>query len=547
MGQKPSLAENQEVSHQSGASRLCNSMIGACCSPFVVIAAICIVGWNEKEAVCEAKAISEAKDTYITAGCTTLAADGDLVLIQGCEIGRNGLADLSPAGAFQSKIRVQGTGLRVVSEMYQCVENVAESTTKDSVGGGTTTVKTYTYSKAWREVAIDSSAFHRNPSTSNCDVGNPSWPTSAVPLSSLVYAPTVEVGAYDIGPGPGSYVESIPLSQPQSVTSSVPSGWSQTSVNGGVAYRSSQWSTSSLSGDKIGDVRMQFFSNDWNNDEVTVLGKNSGGKIGEWQASKSWGCSGNKAGTLMMGKVSGEKFFEGLKAEAAVVKWALRFLGFLIFWFGFSLLFGPLEVFADCIPCIGPCLGDSIAAITCCLSCLPACGCFMLIAGVVWVAMRPMVGGPMIAGFLCILCGYMAYKAYAKSKGAAEQGKTHPAAPDVETPAPETPATVVGGPVGEAPARPDAMGPFFDEKAPDGRPWWEVLAGTGPDSDGGELQGPWRECMVAAVEYEKGHDDWGRDPRFTDNGPAGQIMDYLTATSPDAMEAANATEAALQG
>merc|ERR1740121_1659 len=96
--------------------------------------------------------------------------------------------------------------------------------------------------------------------------------------------------------------------------------------------------------------------------------------------------------------------------------WVFRIVGFVIMWVAFSLCFGPLEVAADCIPCIGPCLGDSIAAVTCCISCLPGCACTLGVIGVVWVAMRPMVGGPMVAVFLLTLCGFVAFKCYAKGQ-----------------------------------------------------------------------------------------------------------------------------------
>mmetsp|Transcript_53040 Transcript_53040/g.148878 ORF Transcript_53040/g.148878 Transcript_53040/m.148878 type:complete len:111 (+) Transcript_53040:1078-1410(+) len=86
-------------------------------------------------------------------------------------------------------------------------------------------------------------------------------------------------------------------------------------------------------------------------------------------------------------------------------------------WFAFSRLFGPLEVAADCIACVGPCLGDSIAAIACSVSCLPGCACALGVIGIVWVVMRPAVGIPLILFFILVLAGFVGYKFYRKSQG----------------------------------------------------------------------------------------------------------------------------------
>merc|ERR1712151_659572 len=78
-----------------------------------------------------------------------------------------------------------------------------------------------------------------------------------------------------------------------------------------------------------------------------------------------------------------------------------------------SLMFGPLGVVADCIPCIGPMLGDSIETITCCISCLPATACCSLIVGIVWVGMRPQLGVPLLLVFVACIAGFACFKARA--------------------------------------------------------------------------------------------------------------------------------------
>merc|ERR1711972_808606 len=90
----------------------------------------------------------------------------------------------------------------------------------------------------------------------------------------------------------------------------------------------------------------------------------------------------------------------------------LRILGFLVIWFALSRVGAPLGVAADCIPCVGPCLGDAVETIVCCATCPPACGCALGVIGIVWVVMRPAVGIPLILIFLCTCGGSLGYMAY---------------------------------------------------------------------------------------------------------------------------------------
>merc|ERR1712012_178966 len=102
-------------------------------------------------------------------------------------------------------------------------------------------------------------------------------------------------------------------------------------------------------------------------------------------------------GDLMMGTIDKEKLFEHFKADAKATTWIFRVAGFLALWFAFTRCAQPLEVVTDCIPCIGPCLGDAVEVIACVVCCYPALACCLGVAGVVWVAMRPMVGIPLMA------------------------------------------------------------------------------------------------------------------------------------------------------
>jgi hypothetical protein len=403
------VGEDQEVEHESGASRMGGAMCSVCCAPFVLIVAIILTGWNEKNSVCTAKAITEGEQMAKSVGCDSATAeDGNLIFFS-CKYTHDGLSELSPRGDFNNRIKYAGTGLQVTSSMYQCIEKVSSQSKKDNVGGGKTKIKTYSYTKDWKTTYVNSGSFHNEPGrpyqsgqSHVCEAHNPAWPPQ-VPQSYTVYAPKVDVGAFKIGEG---YVSSIPLDKILS-TPNVPTGYSFNNVD----YTTNNFvlSSAQVGSPKIGSVKISFKSSN-GNEMVSVLGENKGGSISAWKASASWGCSGNTIGSLKPGKMGKDDFFNDMKSENTALTWILRLVGFLIFWCGFSMFFAPLEVFADCIPCIGPYLGDAISCITCLLSIFPACACFVLIAGILWVAMRPLVGIPMLAVFCICSAAGVAYK-----------------------------------------------------------------------------------------------------------------------------------------
>merc|ERR1712046_63400 len=191
-------------------------------------------------------------------------------------------------------------------------------------------------------------------------------------------------------------------------------GWQQASA---YQFASSTWKRGYKG---IGKVRVQFYTNDWSNPNGTLMGKNSNGAITPWKAPSSWLCSGSSVSDFRMGTYGKDDLFSALQSENQARTWVIRVIGFALLWLAFSLMFGPLGVVADCIPCIGPFLGDSIETITCCISCLPATACCSLVVGIVWTAMRPELGIPGLAIFVIVMIGFCIFKAnVGKGKGLA--------------------------------------------------------------------------------------------------------------------------------
>mmetsp|Transcript_50925 Transcript_50925/g.142504 ORF Transcript_50925/g.142504 Transcript_50925/m.142504 type:complete len:461 (-) Transcript_50925:284-1666(-) len=396
MGGGISLQDNQEVSHQSGGSRLGESFVKAfCVAPLLILGMCFLVGWNEKRAVCDSRAIDAGRDNVNIVGCDDASASVGELVMASCNIQRRGLPTFSGGGDFAS-LSYTGTGLRTDASMYLCVESSSSQTTKDSVGGGTTTVTTYTYSLEWRSSWVDSSTFAKRQSDNfirSCGADNPPWP-DALPQSGSKYAPTIEVGPFTT-----SLASSVPLDTPITNWQPPTAAWDKT----GSAFTSSNWRVNDKG---LGNVRVVFYGNDWSNPMATILGLNDNGRITRWTAPNSWLCSGSGLLDLRMGAYSKDELFDALKGEAAALTWVLRIVGFIVMWVAFCMCCAPLGVIADCVPFIGPYIGDGVETLACCIACPPACACCLGVAGVMWVAMRPLVGIPLLLFWVFVMCGF---------------------------------------------------------------------------------------------------------------------------------------------
>jgi hypothetical protein len=242
-----------------------------------------------------------------------------------------------------------------------------------------------------------------NTWASVCGVENPQWPPG-MPAPGRYDPPgDIMAGPYTLSDGLKTWLGLTAKVTPQTFTP----GWSSSGE---------YYVRPSLAPRNIGDTRVSFKGYDWSQPKVTVLGKNSNGIVGGWTAKDSWLCSGFKLLGLEQGSTAKAKFFENMKAKSTAVTYVLRIVGFILMWCAFKCFFGPIGVIADCIPCIGPCLGDAVETIACVISCPPACACALGVIGVVWVAMRPAAGIPLMIIFCCVMSGMIGYSIYARKK-----------------------------------------------------------------------------------------------------------------------------------
>lgn len=450
-------AENEEVTQESGLSRLCGAVF--CCliiAPMLIIAGSVTAGVNEKNYLCTDRAISEGFDKVNTAGCDSANEGQGSLIIFSCNLDPKSGESFKPWP--QEAHTHLGTGLYTEVEMFQCVEKATTTKSKTTAGGKKTSTTTYNYSKQWMSSRVDSGSFSKKDTQefkTGCGAGveNPSWPEE-LPKSGTVRAKSAKVGAYTIGP---DFISDIKLTKPLT-NFTPPAGWAQS----GDRYTTSKYRlggapavaaapapapsagnettaapgtaapSASSGGEQIGDVRVSFKSDDTDSLTYTVLGQNAGGDAGirRWTASDSWGCSGFTLGSMKQGTWTMEEFQKALESSNNAILYILRFLAFALIWFGLSRCAGPCEVLGECVPFIGPYIGDAIEVIACIVTCCPALVCCFGVASIVYIALRPMLGIPMMLLFF-ISAGAFGFWKYKKEQKKKLEGGAPTVAPPV--------------------------------------------------------------------------------------------------------------------
>ena len=89
--------------------------------------------------------------------------------------------------------------------------------------------------------------------------------------------------------------------------------------------------------------------------------------------------------------------------DNATTKVILRFVGWLLTWLGLQLLTGPLTIFPDIVPGVGPCIGDLMGAALCCVTLMISLAASLFVGAVAWIFVRPL-----LSLALLFFCGALA-------------------------------------------------------------------------------------------------------------------------------------------
>lgn len=352
-----------EVTSEGWGSRIMASIKGVLVGGAFFVGSFPLLVWNEGRAVKTARSLEEGAGAVVSVAATRVDAgsEGKLIHVAGEATTGETLTD-PDFGVSAPAIRLE----RVV-EMYQWDEE-EKSESRKKLGGGTETVKTYSYKKVWSDELIDSGRFrhpegHENP---------PSKPFESREWT----AQTVMLGAYRLSPGQVSRLdarEAVPIASarlPEALASRVKP----------VAGQDMFYAGADAAAPKIGDARITFKKTP--PAVVSVVARQVGGSFEPYLAR-----AGGSVDLLEYGQKSADSMFQAAQAANTTLTWILRAGGFLVMFLGLTLMFRPIRTFGDVIPIVGTLLGAGLAifagAVAAALS--------LITIAISWLAFRPLV------------------------------------------------------------------------------------------------------------------------------------------------------------
>lgn len=201
---------------------------------------------------------------------------------------------------------------------------------------------------------------------------------------------------------------------------------------------------SSCKSDRLGCVRVSYYKTGATT--VSAFGLvGSSGVVEPYPTKTAWGCNATGFLRAWPKEMTMEKAIQEMKDELSLTTWAYRAGGCVLAWFALFCCFEPIASGAEYvgdilsyIPLFGGLLERMVGGVVSMLLCITSCscglGCGLLVIAIVWCAMRPLVGGPLLAGgLLLFIIGYCALsrkrdpkrmrkKAYAEQQPFTKQG-----------------------------------------------------------------------------------------------------------------------------
>jgi hypothetical protein len=352
-----------EVTSQSWFSRISGAIKGILVGFILFIVAFPLLFWNEGRAVKRYKTLKEGSGAVVsvTPDRVDAANEGRLIHVTGKAETKTTLAD-PVFGVSADALRMK----RVV-EMFQWTET-SRSETRKKLGGGTETVKTYSYSKTWSDTPIRSGEFkeptgHQNP--------------ESIPYESTdLMAPDVTLGAFALPPslvGMIDNFESLPVGRDASRPAE--------QKDRATLHDAGFYIGSNPTAPQIGDVRVKFRVA--RPTEVSVIGKQVGSTFEPYRTR-----AGGDIELLQTGVYTAEAMFREAQASNKSLTWILRLVGFIVMFVGLTLMLKPLSVLADVLPILGGIVGAGTGLISFLVAGLLS----LITVAMAWIVYRPLLG-----------------------------------------------------------------------------------------------------------------------------------------------------------
>ncbi|MBU8546764.1 MULTISPECIES: TMEM43 family protein [Roseomonadaceae] len=348
-----------ETTRQSWFSRLGGALKGILVGLILVLVAMVLIFWNEGRAVQTARSLAEGAGQVrsVDAARPDPALEGRLV-----HVAAPVRAGPPPADA-ELGVTAPGGTLRLIRrvEMFQWREE-QQSETRTALGGGTETVTTYRYSRAWAEGRIDSSRFrqpdnHQNPEPRHAGA---SWTAAEARLGGFRLAPAQLEGlaAEEALAPPAAY-----------------------NTQGNVLFLGAN-----PQAPRIGDLRIT-----WRIAQPEAL------SVVAAQRGEGFAPFATRAGDalfmLVPGQVPAAEIFAQAEAANVMLTWLLRLAGFVLMLAGWGMVLRPLKVLADVLPPVGAVVGFGTGLVALVLTLVLA----PTLIAIAWLFYRPIVALAVLA------------------------------------------------------------------------------------------------------------------------------------------------------
>ncbi len=372
--------EFTEVTSEGWLSRITSSIKSMLFGLLLFVVSFPLLWWNEGRAVKTARSLEEGAAAVVSVAADKVEASNEnkLVHMSGTATTEEVLQDSVFA------VSVQAIKLKREVEMYQWREE-EKSETKKRAGGKKTTTTTYSYHREWSGSLINSGNFKQSQDHQN--------PSAMAYESTSQSASKVTLGAFVLSSG---LVGKIDDSQQLNVTE-LPSGIPNLKLHSGGFYLGANPASP-----QIGDIRINFRSVP--PAEVSVVAQQLGDRLAPYSTK-----AGRDIELLESGVQAAAQMFAAAMSRNKVMTWVLRLVGFLMMFFGLTVIFKPLVVVADVLPMLGNLLSVGLGLFCGAVAFILS----LLTIAIAWIAYRPLLGG----GLLVLAVGvFFGVRAMGKKK-----------------------------------------------------------------------------------------------------------------------------------
>lgn len=431
-----------EATHQSWFERLGSAAWCVLLGLFIVIPLSVATLWVNERRAAQLEtllALGEAEaETIRTKGVDLSLYDGTLVHLSSESV--KGLEPLRDARFLSVQMPIGCIKIRTTVEVYQWQEEQKQVTTKNKVGGGTTTIQTYDYHKAWCSSYVDSSCFEESHLHQNRHKVNKLEPGTQTTVSGLVkYGEPYRLQS-DLVRQLNNFQDAEKL---VGSTLQFQSYVFTRQDDGRYHYPGNR----TMSEPDIGDCRakVEYVLDGPASILALQLADKSGNRtFGPYRTVSRGLCARRAEEELKQRRMAAAEkepddiykedkcldfgpfcclcaccnlitfcfatalppqiytvwpsertkaeCFDSERAWAGVKQWSVRLLAWLCLWIGFNMLFEPLSVLLDIVPFLGPYLGSGVSWMIGAFTLLITMALASLIVSIAYLTYRPLIG-----------------------------------------------------------------------------------------------------------------------------------------------------------